>query len=126
MKKIDESKLKKEVASGVHRTSDFMISIPPTPDGKEFPLVVLFVGLTGIEVIWNQTPNNYFQKAILAFSCPGGQFSQIQSELEKLLEENYTTTTYKEISICGYSAGGRDAIKKSRDEPSELCGRWWL
>jgi hypothetical protein len=120
----DKTKKKKTTDSAPAKTSGqqgklgnveylgkYQISIPPSPQGKKFPLVVLFAGNTKIIKMKPQTPDSYYLKAILVFSEKGGSFSDLQSELTQALNENNTSFDTGKVSLCGFSSGGQTAIR---------------
>jgi hypothetical protein len=70
---------------------------------------VLFAGDTGKKVMQEQTPEGYYKKAILVFGEYNGSFSAFEPGLKELLANS--RTTYKQISVCGYSSGGQAALR---------------
>jgi len=97
-----------KVGNVLHDVGDYVLSIPPNPEGS-FPCLALFAGNTGKRVMLNQTPRSYYKKAILVFGERDGKFSGFESKLKELLKKTKTSISF--TNVCGYSSGGGAAFE---------------
>jgi hypothetical protein len=94
-------------ADWIYRDGTYWVSVPSGATGT-LPLVVLFGGTNGKVAVCKQTPQSYFDKAILVFGEMSGSFSGAEGVLKKVLKK--PDLNYSVVSICGYSGGGPAAL----------------
>ena len=93
---------------------NLLISIPTDATDKDYPMLIMFGGSMWAtpKFMWDNTPRDFFQKAILVYSpCythGGGNLKKVETELISYLQRK--GITYKGKSVCGYSGGGPDAM----------------
>lgn len=96
-------------ADWIYQDGTYWVSVPSGASGT-LPLVVLFGGTNGKLAVCKQTPQSYFDKAILVFAEMSGSFSGAEGVLKKVLNPGLTHSV---VTICGYSGGGPAALAAS-------------
>jgi hypothetical protein len=102
-----DAKTEGEQGNDLQTIGSYVISIPPGVTGK-VPLVVIFAGDTGKEVVIKATPASYFTKAIVVFGDRNGKFAAAEKLFAPLLAKRKIEISA--TSICGYSSGGQAAF----------------
>lgn len=98
-----------------------LVNIPNDQTKKEFPLVIFFGGAAWAtpQNLWDNTPEEYFKKAVLVYSpCytyGGGNLKKLEKEVIAFLAKKNIKISTK--SACGFSGGGPDAM--IAEEPSK-------
>ena len=103
----EDAKTTDKETTGLQTIGSYVISIPPQSTGK-VPLIVIFAGNTGKDVVIKATPPQYFKKAIVVFGERDGKFSAAEKLLGPLLAKRQAEIG--SVSICGYSSGGQAAF----------------
>ncbi len=95
--------------AGLQTMRSYVISIPPQATGK-LPLLVIFAGNTGKDVVIKATPPQYFKKAIVVFGERNGKFSAAEKLLAPLLAKRQAEIG--SVSICGFGRRYRDVMQE--------------
>lgn len=91
-----------------------LICIPTDAKEIEYPMLIMFGGSMWAtpRYMWENTPSDYFNKAILVYSpCythGGGKLKKLEAEVTAYLHQK--GIKYKGKSVCGFSGGGPDAM----------------
>lgn len=93
---------------------NIIVSVPKAARERPYPVVLVFGGsdYASPQFMWEQTPDVYFQEAIMIYApCyvrGGFGFRPIMERVRYFLKDQ--TLYIKHISVCGFSSGGSDAL----------------
>ena len=98
-----------------HRlANNILVSVPPLARQQACPVILVFGGshYATPQYMWEQTPGDYFDRAIMVYSAcfvEGGLgLSMVLNRLNYFLKDQGLEA--KHISVCGFSSGGSDAL----------------
>jgi hypothetical protein len=93
---------------------NLLIHLPTDATQKSYPVLIAFGGSMWAtpQFLWKNTPNSYFEKAILVYSpCytkGGGNLRKVESETRHFLKDKGIQSG--QFSVCGFSSGGPDVM----------------
>jgi hypothetical protein len=101
------------------RLGPLIVSIPKEKQSK-MPVLMVFGGLyyASPDFMLNQVPSIFFEETILVFApcraVGGGGYGFYKKQFEKMLRKE--GVIIDNISVCGFSGGGPDALEASGEE----------